>query len=123
MEVNKMKLEYIKVGEYYLPNLTVKEHSDINLSKYGKLKLQYMKIHQKVIYTNLLTSGNLFAYLAMIDEQANALYERMLMDMKKKRNITEELKEENQIQWVQEMNNIDACINEIIFDEYIITRS
>lgn len=118
-----MKLEYIKVGEYYLPNLTVKEHSDINLSKYGKLKLQYMKIHQKVIYTNLLTSGNLFAYLAMIDEQANALYERMLMDMKKKRNITEELKEENQIQWVQEMNNIDACINEIIFDEYIITRS
>lgn len=114
-----MKLEYIKVGEYYLPNLTVKEHINVNLSKYGRLKLQYMKMHQKVIYTNILTSGDLFAYLAMIDEQANSLYDRMLFDMKKKRNITEELKEENQMLWVQEMNNMDACINEIIFDEYI----
>ena len=55
----------------------------------------------------------------MIDHQANALYDKLLVDMKRQRNITEELKEENQMLWIQEMNNIDACINEIIYDEYI----
>lgn len=114
-----MKIEYIKVGEYYLPNLTLKGKKEINLSKYGRIKLQYMKKHQKVLYTNLLTSGDLHEYLAMIDEQARGHYDRLLVDMKEERNITEELKEKNQMLWVQEMNNLDACINEIIYDEYI----
>lgn len=114
-----MKIEYIKVGEYYLPNLTLKVEKEVNLSKYGRIKLQYMKKHQKMLYTNLLTSGDLYEYLAMIDEQARAHYDRLLVDMKKQRNITEELKEKKQMLWVQQMNNLDACIKEIIYDEYI----
>ena len=113
-----MKIEFEKVGEYYLPNLTVKEKK-INLSKYGRMKLQYMKKYQKILYTNLLTSGGLYEYVEMINHQANALYDKLLVDMKRQRNITEELKEENQMLWIQEMNNIDACINEIIYEEYI----
>lgn len=113
-----MKIEYEKVGEYYLPNLTIKEQK-INLSKYGRMKLLYMKKYQKILYTNLLTSGGLYEYVVMIDHQANALYDKLLVDMKRQRNITEELKKENQMLWIQEMNNIDACINEIIYDEYI----
>ena len=99
-----MKIEYEKVGEYYSPNLTVKEKK-INLSKYGRMKLQYMKKYQKILYTNLLTSGGLYEYVEMIDHQANALYDKLLVDMKRQRNITEELKEENQMLWIQEMNN------------------
>lgn len=110
-----MKIEYEKVGEYYLPNLTVKEKK-INLSKYGRMKL---KKYQKILYTNLLSSGGLYEYVETINHQANALYDKLLVDMKRQRNITEELKEENQMLWIQEMNNIDACINEIIYDEYI----
>ena len=113
-----MKIEYEKVGEYYLPNLTVKEKK-INLSKYGRMKLQYMKKYQKILYTNLLTSGGLYEYLETIDYQVNALYDKLLVDMKRQRNITEGLKEENQMLWILEMNNIDACINEIIYEEYI----
>ena len=113
-----MKIEYEKVGEYYLPNLTVKEKK-INLSKYGRMKLRYMKKYQKILYTNLLTNGGLYEYLESIDHQANALYDKLLVDMKRQRNITEELKQENQMLWIQEMNNIDACINEMIYDEYI----
>ena len=54
-----------------------------------------------------------------MNHQANALYDKLLVDMKRQRNITEELKKENQMLWIQEMNNIDACINEIIYEEYI----
>ena len=113
-----MNIEYEKVGEYYLPNLTVKEKK-IYLSKYGRIKLQYMKKYQKMLYTNLLTSGDLYEYLEMIDYQANALHDKLLVDMKRQRNITEALKEENQMLWIQEMNNIGAGINEIIYNEYI----
>ena len=55
----------------------------------------------------------------VVNHQANALYDKLLVDMKRQRNITEELKKENQMLWIQEMNNIDACINEIIYEEYI----
>ena len=101
-----------------MPNLTVKEKK-IYLSKYGRIKLQYMKKYQKILYTNLLTSGDLYEYLEMIDYQANALHDKLLVDMKRQRNITEALKEENQMLWIQEMNNIGAGINEIIYNEYI----
>lgn len=111
-----MKIEYEKVGEYYLPNLTVKGKKII-LSKYGRMKLRYMKKYQKILYTNLLTNGGLYEYLESIDHQASALYDKLLVNMK--RNISEGLKEENQMLWIQEMNNIDVCINEIIYEEYI----
>ena len=79
----------------------------------------YSKQYRPIIYTNLLTSGELNEHLQMIDDEANALYDKLLVDMKRQRNITEELKKENQMLWIQEMNNIDACINEIIYEEYI----
>lgn len=79
----------------------------------------YSKQYRPIIYTNLLTSGELNEHLQMIDDEANALYDRLIEQNKVKRNITEELKEKDQMKWVQEMNNIQNCVEEIINREII----
>lgn len=112
-----MKLKYHKVGDYYLPNLKVQDLS--TLSKYGRMKLRYIKEYDQSLYFNLLIKGNLKEYLTSIDEQANDLCDKLLIDFKKQRNITEDLKEQDQMRWVQEMNNIQNCIDEIILDQCI----
>ena len=73
----------------------------------------YSKQYRPIIYTNLLTSGELNEHLQMIDDEANALYDRLIEQYKVKK-ITEELKEKDQMKWVQEMNNIQNCVEEII---------
>lgn len=113
-----MKIEYTTIGDYELPNLTMK-NSDVELSKYGRMKLRYLKEHEYGLYFKLLTNGELIEYLLDVDKQAYILYDKLLLDFKKQRNITEELKESNQMRWIQEMNNIDACIDEIIRDTFI----
>lgn len=109
-----MTIEYTKIGDYYFPNTKVNQESKIELSKYGRMKLRHMQRHRKRLYIGLLASGELYKYLEIVDREANDLYERLLIDFKKKRNITEELKEQNQMQWVQEMDNIQNCIDEIV---------
>ena len=113
-----MKIEYHKEGDYYFPNLMIEE-KPIVLSKYGRAKLRFMKKHQKALYTNLLTKGQLNNYLENVDKQANDLYDNLLVDFKEQWHVTEELKEKDQMLWVQEMNNIIACINEIIYEQCI----
>ena len=84
-----------------------------------KRHLDYLKQYRKVTYTNLLTSGKLNAYLADINEQAQERFERLIEDMKQAHGITEQLKSENQLIWVQKLNNIRACAREIIVKEMI----
>lgn len=88
----------------------------------------YDSVIDQIFQDNLVSNRYILQWkshhsLALIyidtNHQANALYDKLLIDMKRQRNITEELKEENQMLWIEEMNNIDACINEIIYDEYI----
>lgn len=114
-----MKIKYIKIGDYYYPNLTMKQGCKLELSRYGRAKLDYMKRHQKVLYTNLLVNGQLHEYLMDVDRRANDVYDKLLIEYKQQRNITEALKEHDQMQWVQEMNNIINCINEVIYHDYI----
>lgn len=114
-----MTIEYMKIGDYYFPNIKVNNQTKVELSKYGRMKLRYMQRHQKRLYTDLLTSNELYKYLEIVDKEANDLYERLLIDFKEKRNITEELKEQNQMQWVKEMYNIQNCIDEIVRKEVI----
>ncbi|MEG0361763.1 MAG: TnpV protein [Longicatena sp.] len=109
-----MTIEYTKVGDYYFPNLKEDKQEEAQLSKYGRMKLKYLKGHQKGLFFKLQTTNQLYDYLQMIDKEANEMYEQLLIDFKKQRNITEELKEKDQIKWVQEMNNIQNCIDEII---------
>lgn len=111
-----MSIEYSKVGNYQLPDL--KSGSNVQLSKYGRMKLHYLKNHQR-LYHKLLVSNELNEYLLMIDKEANAMYVSMIIELKKQRNITEELKEKNQMLWVKAMNNISDCVDEIIIKEII----
>ena len=112
-----MTIEYTKVGDYYFPN--IKKNQEIQLSKYGRMKLNYLKEYQKSLYFKLLSTNQLSIYLQNIDMEANDMYEKLLTDFKKQRGIAEKLKVKNQMQWVQEMSNIQNCIDEVIRKEVI----
>lgn len=114
-----MKIEYEEINGLLYPKLTLPPQNEIHLIRFGRKRLQYLKQYRPIIYTNPLISGELNEHLQMIDDEANALYDRLIEQYKTKRNITEELKEKDQMKWVQEMNNIQNCVEEIINREII----
>lgn len=81
--------------------------------------MQYIKEHKQFIYLNLLTSGRLNEYLASVDEQAEDMFSRLVRESAERKGVTEQLKAENQILWVQKMNNIRACVREVVEREVI----
>ena len=81
--------------------------------------MQYIKEHKQFIYLNLLTSGRLNEYLASVDEQAEDMFSRLVREYAERKGVTEQLKAENQLLWVQKMNNIRACAREIVENEVI----
>ena len=85
----------------------------------GQRHLDYLKQYRRVTYTNLLTSGRLNTYLADIDKQAQVRFERLIEGMKQAQGITEQLKEENALEWTGRLNNIRACVREIVNEEII----
>ena len=81
--------------------------------------MQYLKEHKQFIYLNLLTSGGLNEYLVSVDEQAEDMFSRLVKEYADRQEVTEQLKAENQILWVQKMNNIQACVREVVEREII----
>ena len=81
--------------------------------------MQYIKEHKQFIYLNLLTSGRLNEYLASVDEQAEDMFSRLVKEYADRQGVTEQLKTENQLEWVGKMNNICACVREIVNSEMI----
>lgn len=115
-----MEIEYTKVGDYYLPNLLPPKNSkDFRIGRYGRLRLQYLKENKRAEYTLLLINGELQKHLMEIDQQANERLELLIKQMAEKENVTEELKEADQLRWVGLMNNIKHSAEEIIFEELI----
>ena len=106
------KIEYIQVGDYQLPNLKVEE---MHLNRFGRAKLDYLKKHDYLLYFKLLSKNELNDYLLKVQKEADDLYERLVEEYKIKWNVTEELKQKNQIKWVQMMNNIKSCVDEIVY--------
>lgn len=115
----QMNGTYAQQGDYLIPNLTatVKEEKPIGI--WGQRHLRYLKQHHKVLYYNLLTSGKLNDYLAGSDKQAESMFLRLVKELAKKENITEQLKSTDQMLWVQKMNNIRNRATEIINNEII----
>jgi len=113
------KIEYEEINGLLYPKLTLPPQKEIHLTGFGRKRLQYLKQYRPIIYTNLLTSGELNKHLKMIDDEANALYNRLIEQYKIKRNITEDLKEKDQMKWVQEMNNIQNCVKEVVVNQVI----
>lgn len=113
-----MKIQYIRVGDYYIPDLTLTEESR-PIGKWGRMHRDYLKEHKPVQYNCLLLSGKLWTYLADLNEQAQDRLERIIDQMKAADGITEALKASDPMAWVQRMNNIHARAEEIVRKELI----
>ena len=81
--------------------------------------MQYLKENKQLVYLNLLTSGRLNEYLVSIDEQAEDMFFRLVKEYADRQGVTEQLKAENQLLWVQRMNNIRVCVREVVEREII----
>ena len=110
-------IRYELIGDYYYPCLTVEESSP--LSKYGRLRKRYLREHKRVLYYTLLTSGKIYEHLAEIDTSACAMAEYLIKEMAKRQGVTEQLKATDMMKWVEMMNNIRACVDEIILNDIV----
>ena len=112
-------LWYELQGDYYIPCLKLPEEEQQPIGLWGQRHLIYLKQSHKVLYYNLLTSGKLNSHIAEIDKQANDMFFRLVKELAEKENITEELKSNDQMLWVQKMNNIRNRVTEIVNKEII----
>ena len=115
-----MKIEYIKQGDYLIPNLKVNKQNNITIGKYGLLKLNYLKQYKKSLYTTLLMENKLTDYLISIDENCNKKLNTLMEQYKNNdERLFEKNKQVNQIEWVKLMNNYNNSADEIIMKEDI----
>lgn len=113
---------YVRQGDYDLPCLSLPtEKEDKSIGVWGQRHLRYIRQYKRIFYTNLLTSGKLNSYLADIDEQAKDLFFRLVKQMTECEGVTEQLKAENALEWVQRMNHIRACAREIVEQEVVFS--
>ncbi len=110
---------YIRVGDYFLPDLKLPETETQSIGIWGQRHKRYLKEHKRLFYSNLLTSGKLNSYLADIDRQAEEMFSRLVKQMAECEGVTEQLKAENQLEWVGKMNNIRSRAVEIIDVELV----
>lgn len=92
--------------DYYLPCLTLPIEEERPIGIWGQRHLRYLRQHRKALYAELLTSGKLNGYLADLNEQAENMFIEMVKQMAARENVTEQLKDQNQMLWVQRMNSI-----------------
>ncbi|MCI8347368.1 MAG: TnpV protein [Bacilli bacterium] len=113
-----MKLSYIKVGNYLLPNVVVNEQKGV-INKYGYLRLHYLKEYKKGLYTTLLMQDNLTNHLVSVSNEAENKVNFLIESYKRKYKLTKKKKENNQLEWVQLMNNYKNMAEEIVLNELI----
>ena len=112
-------ISYTLQGDYYLPDLVLPAEEQVEVGIWGQCHLQYIKQHHKVRYTNLLTSGKLNGFLADIDKQAEDMFFRLVKQIAEREGVTEQLKADNQMEWVARMNNIRSRATEIVNHDLI----
>ena len=107
-------------GDYYIPCLELPaEKEEQHIGVWGQRHLRYIREHKKALYTSLLTSGKLQSYLADIEEQAQELFDRLMKQRAEREDITETLKANNQMEWVQRMNALRSAVIETVNAEVI----
>ncbi len=112
-----MENTYTNHKGFSLPNLTLPRKKEASFGRYGRLRLKYLKEHRKVLYINLLTSGELTRHLNEIDRQAREMLELLVKQMAQAQGITGQLKSEDQVAWVGAMNNIRSAAEEVVMQE------
>ncbi len=115
---NKYGIEYTKQGDYYMPNLVL-EKEKIMLNKYGRMRLNFLKENRKAEYTIMFVNGTLNKHLKEIQETAQERIDLIIEQLKQQNNLTEEMKNTDQLYWVSMMNNFKNTAEEIILNELI----
>ena len=115
----KTGIEYIRNGDYYLPNLVLAEQRKIQLNKYGRLRLEFLKKHKKAEHAILFMDNKLTDHLEEVQEIAAKRVEEIIKSLKEQSNLTEEMKNTDQLYWVGMMNNFKNQAEEIVLKELI----
>ena len=110
---------YTRQGDYCLPDLCLPPEEERPIGVYGQRRRTFLREHHRVLYYNLLTAGVLDGHLADLNEQAEAMFSRLVKQLSEKEGVTEALKEENQMLWVHRMNNIRSAAMEIVANDLI----
>ena len=113
-----MEMQYIRMGDYFIPNLELPQESR-PIGRWGRMRREYLREHKPIQYNCLLLSGELWTYLADLNEQAQEQLERIIQQMKTAEGVTEALKAADPTAWVQRMNSIRNRAEEIIREELI----
>ena len=112
---------YTIQGDYRLPDLTLPPEEKRPIGVWAHRRLRYLKRHHKILYYNLLTSGKLYCHLADVEEEAQLLFLRLVKEYAEQEGLTEQMKAENQMEWVQRTNNIRERVNEVVNTDMIFT--
>ena len=115
----KTEIRYTLQGDYYLPDLALPAEEQQPIGIWGQRHLRHIKQNRRALYTNLLTSGKLNSYLADINRQAEEMFSRLVKELAEKEGITETLKAENQMLWVQRMNAVQETATEIVNNDLV----
>lgn len=116
----KTEITYRKVGDYLIPNLKLPpEEANIRLGKWGMMYKSYLEKHKKILFNTLLIQCKLYQHCADMEKQAQNMFDTLIEQMKSSEGVTEQLKEQNQWEWVQQMGNIQQRANEIVVSELI----
>ena len=112
---NNTNIQYRQVGDFNISNLSLPpEEIKIRLGKWGLLHKDYLLKNNKVLFTTLIAEGKLWQHLSDIDIQAQQMFDTLVEQMKQKENITEQLKEENQVEWITQINSTQAQTQEVV---------
>ncbi len=115
----RIGIEYHLEGDYYMPNLAMPKQEKINLNKYGRMRLKYLKEHKKTEYTIMLMDGILNTHLKELQETADNRVQKIISELKAKSDLTEDMKNTDMLYWVSTMNSIKNQAEEIVFSELI----
>ena len=114
-----MELTYTKVGDYYIPDLTLDDDTEYEIGVYGRMRQRFLEEHHHGTYTSLLLTGKLWKHLASVNTACHERMDFLILMMAKQEGVTESLKASNQMEWVGRMNSIRSRAEEIILHELV----
>ena len=116
--IRENKLGYLKVGDYFVPDLKLPQENR-SIGKYGRMYRDYLQEHNPIRFDDLVLEGKLWTYLADLNEQAQNRLQLIIRQMQEEGSVNDELKEKNQMAWVQVMNSIHNRAEEIVLHEFV----
>ena len=116
--IGENELGYLQTGDYFIPNLKLLQENR-SIGKYGRMHRDYLREHNPIRFDDLVLEGKLWTYLADLNEQAQNRLQLIIMQMQEAECVNDELKENNQMAWVQAMNSIHNRAEEIVLHELV----